>query len=109
MEPDSQYRFAERVLDKNDPLTTLGILVLMDRMCWEATGLDISVASKLAGSYIKGWVPFTAWCTQRGIRHPGMRIEELLSSVYGWLVHNCAEQKDLDKLHLRLFGRKNPW
>lgn len=109
MQKDSQHRLAERLYDREDPFSGLGLFVLANRIVEHAAGIPLIPAATLAASAIYGWFPFAAWCAAQGTPVDSMRFHTVLPAVYGWLTHSCAEQKDLDKLNRRVFGSSKPW
>jgi len=109
MDTPSQRQLISRIVNKDDPLTGLGLLVLANRISETALGIKLDQAATLAATAVRGWFPFTAWCATRGTPANNMPVHLLLPSVYGWLMHTCNEQKDLDRLNRRIFGAVSPW
>jgi len=109
MDTDSQERLTERLNDVDDRLSGLGLTVIADRMAYLAFGMEMFAAATLAHTLIQGWVPFAGWAASHGLNVHGMPIHVMLASVYGWLVSNCQEQKDVDSLNRKIFGKSNPW
>lgn len=111
MTPESNIQFITDVMNKEHPLTPLGCHVLADRICVDALGLDMFAASNLARDVMGGWFLFASWAVGKGLNPDVMSPPLLLAGCYQMQREAVAggEQKDLDKLHLRIFGTKRPW
>lgn len=108
LKPESQERLTELAYAPNG-ITDMGLATLADRMSHKAFGIPLTPVAVLAAQVINSWFPFTAWQATRGLTTVDTPVHLLLPAVYGWLCRNIQEQKDLDKLNRRIFGKSKPW
>jgi len=104
MTPDSQGELAARVSDRADPLGGLGLLRLAHDLTFTALGISLDAAGVLASQAVAGWFALSTWRASHGDTDQNPLISAILASTYGSMLDGCKDEKDVDRLNLRVFG-----
>jgi hypothetical protein len=109
MEEEAAVRLYNRIWDRDDDLSALGLSVLWAQLCLDAFGVDDTAASRLAASFFHGNFVFRAWAFRQGMRVTGFTAYDVLTAVYGWLMDSCEKHEDVDKMNRKIFRVSDPW
>jgi len=108
MDETSTTRLVTRIVEPDDPLTPLGLVVLMNKLSEQALGVELPTASVLSRALLGNWFRIAAWCAMKGLRFEEMPVHHLFPILYGWGLDN-TKAEEIDRLNRTIFGTAQPW
>jgi hypothetical protein len=109
MDEESAVRLYNRIWDRDDDLSALGLTVLWSQLCVDCFGVDDTAAGRLAASYLHGNFLFRTWAFRQGMRINRFTVYDVLTAVYGWLIDGCEKPEDVDSMNRKIFRVSDPW